>query len=233
MPNSFLIDGKMGLESQCGNKVRIVVVDDHPIVREHLGEMIRREGDLEVCGEAESRLEALDVIRATQPNLVIVDLTLKDSHGLELIKDIRVMDPGVSVLVVSMQEETLYAERSIRAGAQGYITKQEATRNILQAIRQVLNGGMYLSPAMAVRISASIIGKAKAGSLAGVESLTDRELQVFELLGSGLGTKEIAHSIHLDVKTIETYRARIKEKLNLRDASELVRRAVIWHHQRL
>src|SRR6187397_979632 len=136
------------------NRMRIVLVDDHPMVRERLAEVISRESDLQVCGEAEDRNEALKVIGATAPHLAIVDLTLKNSHGLELIKDLRVMHPDVRVLVVSMQEESLYAERVIRAGAQGYITKQEATRNIMEAIRRVLAGEVYLSAQLARRIAA-------------------------------------------------------------------------------
>ena len=208
---------------------RVVVVDDHPMVRERLSEVIGREIDLVVCGEADDRFLALQVIGETQPDLAIVDLTLKNTHGLDLIKDLHVMHPRVRILVISMQEEKLYAERSIRAGAQGYITKQEATRNILLAIRQVLAGELYLSPILAARIASNILRKPQTSpSAATLESLADRELQVFELIGVGLSTKEVAEQLHLDVKTVETYRARIKEKLHLKDASELVRRATIW-----
>lgn len=208
---------------------RVVVVDDHPMVRERLSEVIGREVDLVVCGEADDRFLALQVIGETQPDLAIVDLTLKNTHGLDLIKDLHVMHPRVRILVISMQEEKLYAERSIRAGAQGYITKQEATRNILLAIRQVLAGELYLSPILAARIASNILRKPQTSpSAATLESLADRELQVFELIGVGLSTKEVAEQLHLDVKTVETYRARIKEKLHLKDASELVRRATIW-----
>ena len=217
-------------QSQPSKRVRIVVVDDHPMVRERLAEVIDHEPDMSVCGEAEDRFQALEVIEKIQPDLAIIDLTLKNSHGLELIKDLNVMHPRVKVLVLSMQEESLYAERTIRAGAHGYITKQEATRKVLQAIRQVLAGGIYLSTAMTAKIALHSLGKTQATSQATVESLANRELQVFELLGAGLGTKEIATQLNLDVKTIETYRARIKEKLNLKDSSELLRSAVIWVH---
>jgi len=212
------------------NRLRIVLVDDHPMVRERLAEVINREPDLHVCGEAEDRNDALKVIGATAPHLAIVDLSLKNSHGLELIKDLRVMHPDVRVLVVSMQEESLYAERVIRAGAQGYITKQEATRNIMEAIRRVLGGEVYLSTQLARRIAATLIGRQRANNNAAIGSLADRELQVFELAGLGLGTRQIADKLRLDAKTIETYKARIKEKLKLRDASELLQQAIAWAH---
>ena len=201
------------------------------MVRERLAEVVNREADLRVCGEAEDRFEALRVIEATQPDLVIVDLTLKNSSGLDLIKDLQVMHPAVRILVVSMQEETLYAERALRAGAQGYITKQEATRNILLAIRQVRAGEIYVSAAMAAKITSTLIGHQRVGSRGTIASLADRELQVFELIGTGFSTKEIADQLFLEVKTIETYRARIKEKLRIKDASELLRSAIAWTHR--
>jgi len=210
---------------------RIVIVDDHPIVRERLIEVINRESDLWVCGEAADRIEALQLIREARPDLAIVDLTLKNSHGLELIKDLQSSVPHTQILVVSMQEESLYAERCIRAGAHGYITKQEATRSILSAIRTVLDSGIYLSSAMSTQIAAGLLGKTQSKTLATVESLADRELQVFELIGTGFSTKEIAEKLRLDVKTIETYRARIKDKLNLRDGAELLHKAFLWKHK--
>lgn len=206
----------------------ILVVDDHPMVRERLAEVIGRESDLTAIGEAEDRFQALQLTGELRPDLVIVDLTLRNSHGLELIKDLRNSHPDVKSLVVSMQEETLYAERCIRAGAHGYITKQEATRNILVAIRRVLNGEIYLSPTMATRIASNLLGRSRPDSRSNMDSLTDRELQVFEGIGAGLSTKQIAEKLHIDVKTIETYRARIKDKLSLKDGSELVRMATIW-----
>jgi DNA-binding NarL/FixJ family response regulator len=212
------------------NMTRIVIVDDHPMVRERLTEVVNREPDLRVCGEAEDRAQALRIIAETNPDLAIVDLTLKNSHGLELIKDLRVMHPKVRILVVSMQEESLYAERVIRAGAHGYITKQEATRSILEAIRLVLAGEVYLSGQLANRIASALLGRQRATTDVSVGTLADRELQVFELTGRGLGTRQIADKLHLDVKTIETYKSRIKEKLNLRDASELLQHAIAWVH---
>ncbi len=210
---------------------RIVIVDDHPMVREGLGNVIAQEAGLEVCGEADDRFDALRVVDATLPDLVMVDLTLKNSSGLDLIKDLKVMHPDVKILVISMQEESHYAERVLRAGAHGYMTKQEATRNVLKAIQQVMAGDIYVSPVMATKITSSLLGKKRTDGQFPIESLADRELQVFELLGTGFSTREIANNLHLEVKTIETYRARIKEKLGIRDASELLRVAIAWSHR--
>ncbi len=212
------------------NRTRILLVDDHPLVRERLAEIINRETDLKVCGEAEDRNAALATIAASRPDLVIVDLMLKDSDGLELIKDVHSRWPKVRMLVVSMHDESLYAERVIRAGALGYITKQEATRRILLAIRRVLSGSIYLNE----DVASHIIGRlgTRAGSVAATpaEVLADRELQVFGLTGRGLSTNEIAARLHVAVKTIETYRARIKEKLKLTHPSELLQWAIAWTH---
>jgi DNA-binding NarL/FixJ family response regulator len=207
---------------------RILLVDDHPMVRERLAEVIQREPDLAVCGEAEDRFSAMEAIAAKKPHLAIVDLTLKRSHGMELIKDIRSQFPSVAILVVSMHDETLHAERVVRAGARGYITKQEATKRIMLAIRTVLEGGVYLSEKMAARIAAVAIGGARAKPALSIDRLSDRELRVFEMIGQGHSTRQIADELHLDMRTIETYRARIKEKLNLRDANDLLQYAIRW-----
>jgi len=191
--------------------------------------VINRETDMAVCGEAEDRGSALEVIAREKPDLAIVDLTLKRSNGLDLIKDLHVMHPGLLVLVLSMQDEALYAERVIRAGAHGYITKQEATRKILDAIREVLGGRVFLSPGISAEILSRMLGKSK-GAIRSLEVLSDRELQVFDLVGQGFGTRQIAEQLSLDVKTVETYRSRIKEKLEIRDASELLRKAIAWKH---
>ena len=210
---------------------RILLVDDHPMVRERLAEIIGHEKDLMVCGEAEDRASALAAISAAAPDLAIIDLALKNSNGLELIKDIHSRWPRLLMLVLSMHDESLYAERVMRAGARGYITKQEATRNILVAIRRVLNGEVYLSGKAAATVIAHLTAKPGAGgSIADV--LTDRELQVFELTGNGLSTREIAEHLHIDVKTVETYRIRIKEKLGIRASSELLQLAIRWSHNR-
>ena len=215
--------------TKSAHRTRIVLVDDHPMVRERLAEVINREDDMTVCGEAEDRANALEVIGREQPDLAIVDLSLKRSNGLDLIKDLHVMHPKLLVLVLSMQDETLYAERVIRAGAHGYITKQEATRKILNAIREVLGGKVFLSPEISADILSRMLGKSK-GAIRSLEVLSDRELQVFDLVGQGFGTRQIAEQLGLDVKTVETYRSRIKEKLEIRDASELLRKAIAWKH---
>ena len=209
-------------------RARILLVDDHPLVRERLAEIINREADLIISGEAEDRQEAIDAILTKPPDLVIVDLTLKNSDGLELIKDIRTRWPRMRMLVVSMHDESLYAERVIRAGAMGYITKQEATRNILLAIRRVLSGGIYLNEKIANRILTRLANHTDPNAATPAELLADREFQVFELTGRGLNTHDIADRLNVAVKTVETYRARIKEKLKLKDASELLQFAITW-----
>jgi DNA-binding NarL/FixJ family response regulator len=215
------------MTSTTTDHARIVLVDDHPMVRERLAEVINREPDLSVCGEAEDRGGALEVIEREKPRLAIVDLTLKRSNGLDLIKDLRVMHPDLLILVLSMQDENLYAERVIRAGAHGYITKQEATRKILDAIRLVMAGKVFLSEEISAEILSRMLGKSR-GAMRSLDVLSDRELQVFGLVGEGFGTRQIAEQLGLDVKTVETYRTRIKEKLELKDASELLRQAIAW-----
>lgn len=214
-------------------KTRILLVDDHPMIRERLVELIEREVDLEVCGEAEDRHEAIELVAALHPGLAIVDLTLKSSLGIELIKDLQARFPEVKVLVVSMQDEMIYAERCIHAGARGYITKQQASRHVMRAIRQVLAGGIYLSEAITRQVlERTMTGRpAQRESLEIVSKLADRELQVFELVGKGLSTRQIADLLILDIKTIDTYRARIKDKLGFKDGPELLQRAIAWVHR--
>ncbi len=210
---------------------RIILVDDHPLIRERLADILNHEPDLTVCGEAEDRYGALEAVRKQQPDLVLADLTLKASDGLELIKDLYAAWPKLPVLVVSMHDESLYAERVIRAGARGYITKQEATRNILAAVRRVLAGGIYVNEKAATRLVTRLSGGARSRAATPDELLTDRELQVFELTGYGLNTLQIGVRLHIGPKTVETYRARIREKLELKDANELLQRAISWAHQ--
>ncbi|HXU77818.1 MAG TPA: response regulator transcription factor [Methylomirabilota bacterium] len=207
---------------------RILLVDDHPMVRERLAEVIQREADLVVCGEADDRAHALAAVETSRPDLAIIDLTLKNSHGLELIKDLRIRAPHLAILVVSMHDESLHAERVIYAGARGYITKQEATRNILHAIRTVLQGNVFLSDKMALRLAAKIARQPGSQQRASIDTLTDRELGVFEMIGQGCGTRQIARALRLHMRTVETYRARIKEKLHLKDADELRQFAIRW-----
>src|SRR5437868_1341791 len=209
---------------------RILIVDDHPMIRERLIDVIQRERDLTVCGEAEDVRSARAAVERVRPDLAIVDLSLKESHGMDLIKDLRVRHPELVVLVVSMHEESPLAERVIRAGARGYITKQEATRNVLLAIRTVLAGDLYLSDKAAMQVASKVATTVPASSRRSFDKLSDRELRVLELIGRGHGTRQIAEMLNLGVPTIETYRARIKDKLRLRDASELLQYAIRWNH---
>jgi len=208
---------------------RVVLIDDHPLVRLSLREVIQREPDLVVSGEAEDRDKALEIIATCKPHLAIVDLTLKNSNGMELIKDLRDQFPKVHILVLSMHDETLHAERAIRAGARGYITKQEATTKIMVAIREVMKGEIYWGEKAAARVASKIARVARPADSSSVDLLADRELQVFELIGAGRSTRQIAAALHIDVSTVETYRARIKEKLNLKDSLALLQYAIRWH----
>jgi DNA-binding NarL/FixJ family response regulator len=219
-------------ESSANKVTRVLLVDDHPVVREGLAESINRESDLSVCAQAEDHQGALKAIEAHHPELVVIDLMLKDSSGMELIKDVHARWPRLLILVVSMHDETLYAERVLRAGAQGYITKQQATHDILLAIRRVVAGGIYLNERTASAVLARLAAKPHAASNAIPDLLADRELEVFELTGRGLSTREIAGQLRIDVKTVDTYRARIKEKLNLKSSSELLQLAIRWNQGR-
>ena len=210
------------------NKREVLIVDDHPIVRQGLAQMINQEDDLHVCGQAEDAHEAMRAIRQLQPDMVTVDISLKESSGIELIKDIKVQYPNLPVLTLSMHDEGIYAERALRAGARGYIMKQEATEKVVTAIRRVLAGEVYVSEGMAAKMVSKLVsGPADAGG-SPVDRLSDRELEVFRLIGAGYGTREMAEKLHLSIKTIETYRAHIKEKLDLVDANELLRTAITW-----
>ena len=211
-----------------GNKAKILIVDDHPLVREGLADLVNKEKDLVVCGQAEDAYQAMEAIRELKPDMAIVDISLKETSGLELIKDIKIQHPGLPILTLSMHEESVYAERALRAGAKGYIMKREATKKVVTAIRKVLRGQLYLSEKMTTRLVRKFVdGKPEAGT-SPIDRLTDRELEVFSLLGRGNGTRQISEQLHLSVKTIETYRSRIKEKLNLTSASELLQHAFQW-----
>jgi len=206
-----------------------LIVDDHALVRLGLTQLIAQEPDLEVCGDAADAEEALERARQTQPDLVVVDISLKSGSGIELIKQLKARDTNVKVLVASMHEESLFAERALRAGALGYINKQQASENVVAAIRQVLAGQVYLSAEMTSHLLHRF-GHQQQDALrrSSVESLSDREWQVFELIGRGLTTRQIAERLHLSVKTIETHREHIKGKLGLASSSELARHAVQW-----
>ena len=213
-------------------KRRILLVDDHPVVREGLAERINRESDLTVCAEASDRHDALEAAERTKPDLAIIDIALKSSSGIELIKDIHARWPKLPMLVVSMHDEALYAERALRAGASGYLTKQEATHSMLLGIRAVLRGEIYLNPKAATTVLARVAARKGAVTESVVDALAEREMQVFELTGHGLSTRQIAERLRIDVKTVETYRARIKEKLALKDSSELLQLAIQWQKDR-
>lgn len=206
-------------------KYKIMIVDDHPIMREGLAQLINQEKDLAICGQFEEATKAFEAVATLKPDIAIVDISLKGSSGIELLKNIKVHYPKLLVLVLSMHDESLYAERVLRAGASGYIMKQEATDRVLIALRRVLNGEIYLSEKMSAKLMHQLVGgRVNSGSL--MERLSDRELEVFGLIGQGRGTREIAEQLHLSVKTIESHRAHIKEKLNLKNATELVHRAI-------
>jgi DNA-binding NarL/FixJ family response regulator len=213
------------------NKKRIFIVDDHPLVREWLANLIHQQPDLVVCGETESAPAALSTIGAAQPHLVIADINLKDSSGIELIKDLKKICPDVPVLVLSMHDESLYAERIFRAGARGYVNKRETAHKMIEAIRCVLEGKLYVSE-KAGQILAGQSAPGRAVNRTAIELLSDRELEVFDKLGQGIGTRQIAEDFHVSVKTIQAYCARIKEKLNLTSATELLREAFRWHDSR-
>ena len=209
--------------------LRIVIVDDHPIVRKGLTELINHEPGMTVCGESDTADGGLERIRVDRPDIAIVDLSLGMASGLQLVKTLNASLPDVRVLILSMHDETLHAERALAAGASGYIMKHEATRNLIGAIRCVASGKTYVSPQMSERIVARVTGRRAApDETAPFERLTDREREVFALIGRGLATRDIARQLALSVKTVETYQARIKEKLGLTTGHELIRAAVSW-----
>jgi DNA-binding NarL/FixJ family response regulator len=207
---------------------RILIVDDHPIFRHGLIQLIDQEDDLDVCGEAEDYHGAWKAVGDLKPDMLIVDITLKDMSGIDLIKEVHKHYKGIPMLVISMHDESLYAERAFRAGAKGYIMKQEASDSVVQAIRQVLRGGFYASSRVTEHILSRFIEGPKEPTESPLQALTDREIEVFTLIGEGLSISEIGHRLHLSVKTIGTYRERIKEKLKLKNATELLRYALNW-----
>jgi DNA-binding NarL/FixJ family response regulator len=210
------------------NKKRVLIVDDHPIVRDGLITIIDHDKDLTVCGEADEPQEALKAISELRPDVVIVDITLKNSDGIELTKSIKAGYPKLPVIVLSIHDESVYAERALRAGAQAYLMKEVVSDNIVTAIRTVLSGEIYVSNTMGKKMLRKLAA-GKADTISGpMDSLSDRELEIFRLIGQGYKPSKIAKSMHLSVKTVETYRARIKEKLNLADADELLRYAIRW-----
>ncbi len=209
-------------------KKRVLLVDDHPFMRVGLAALIERQPDLIVCGEAGNPTEAFQQVAATKPDLVLTDLTMPGRSGLEFIKDLLAAAPGLSVLVISMHDESVYAERALRAGARGYIMKEAGGERLMTAIRRVLGGEVYVSPGMSARLLESLSGVRPRGSSSPIKKLSDREFEVFQLIGQGKSTRDIAAQLHLSPKTVDVHRANIKEKLELRDATALIRHAVRW-----
>jgi DNA-binding NarL/FixJ family response regulator len=207
---------------------RIVIVDDHPLFRKGLEQLIHSDGAFAVCGEAGNAAESMDVIRKLNPDLAIVDLSLPGANGIELIKNIRAEFPNLPILVLSMHDESLYGLRALRAGANGYVMKHEAMANVVQAIHEVFSGRPYLSPAMAAQVITKFAKKSSEGESDAVDRLSDRELEILELIGKGTEIRQIANLLHLSPKTVETHRAHIKEKLQLKNAREVARFAVQW-----
>lgn len=214
------------------NRQKIFLVDDHPLVREWLTTLINQQPDLTVCGESESAPEALQAIAASNPAVAIVDITLKNSSGIDLVKNLGKLHPEIAVLVLSMHDESVYAERVLRAGARGYVMKRETTKKVIEAIRRVLDGKLYVSEKVSGAMTHRFVKNKTAPTVSPVEQLSDRELEVFELLGQGIGTRQIAESLRVSVKTVQAYCARIKEKLNLNNATELLRDAIRWNDSR-
>ncbi len=207
---------------------KVLIVDDHPILRHGISMLINQENDLSVCGEAEDAHQGLEAIASLRPDIVIIDISLKDINGLELIKNIKVRYPKLPILVLSMFDESLYAERVLRAGAKGYIMKQEATEKVVTAIRKVLKDEIYVSDSMAARMLHKLAGGMNVKGTTPIEILSDRELEVFQLIGQGLGTRQIAKKLQRSIKTIESYRAHIKEKMKFEHSSELIHHAIEW-----
>jgi DNA-binding NarL/FixJ family response regulator len=207
-------------------KRKIFIVDDHPIVRQGLMQMINAENDLIICGQGEDAYQALKQIRTLKPDLTLLDISLKDTGGIELLKELRAQDPDLRVLILSMHDESLYAERALRAGGRGYIMKQEAPQVLLEAIRKVLNGEIYVSEKMSTVLIQRMVGNRKSNGTLPMDRLTDREMEIFRMIGGGMTVKEIAEKLFLSAKTIEAHREHIKEKLSLKTSAELLRFAI-------
>jgi DNA-binding NarL/FixJ family response regulator len=214
-------------------KIKVLLVDDHPILRKGLGQLINAESDMLVCGEAEDSPKAFEAVGTLNPDVMVVDISLKGGNGIELIKNVKARYPDLAVLVLSMHDEALYAERALRAGSLGYIMKEEAIEQVLVAIRRVLTGDIFLSDKMKSRMLQQLTGTNRSKGVTNpIESLTDRELEVFRMIGEGRSTRQIAGELHLSVRTVEAYREYIKGKLNLKNSTELVQHAFHWvHHE--
>ncbi len=215
-------------ESSAPPRKRVLIVDDHPVFRHGISALINAEADLTVCGEASSSQSALEAMRTLRPDVALLDISLPGTNGIELIKLMKAEQPHLPLLMLSMHDESLYALRALRAGALGYVMKVEALTHVLAALRKVMKGEIYVSKEFSERLIFQAVQSVEGGMGSPVDKLSDRELEVLELLGRGLGTKAIADQLHLSVKTIETHRAHIKEKLGFKDASEMVRFAIDW-----
>jgi DNA-binding NarL/FixJ family response regulator len=207
---------------------RIFLVDDHPVTREGVRVLIDQEPDLVVCGQADSAPSALQLIQRLKPDLAVVDITLKTTSGIELMKNVKALLPDLPVLIMSMHDESLYAERALRAGAKGYVMKHEASDRILTAIRSVIAGDLYLSEKMKEKMLHRLVRSRKNEVVFTIDTLSDREMEVFQLIGNGFGTRQIAEKLNLSVKTIDSYREHLKLKLRLEKGSDLVRHAIQW-----
>jgi DNA-binding NarL/FixJ family response regulator len=210
------------------SRKKILIVEDHPIVSKGLIQLINKQDNIMFCGVAPDAGKALDLLNTEKPDMVTVDISLKDSNGIELIKNILAVRPDMNILVISMFDENVYAERCLKAGAKGYIMKQTITKELLKAINQVLAGNIYLSKNMSAKILDRSIGKKKTSDDPVINNLSDRELEVFQLIGQGFTTEEIADKTNLGIKTVETYKSKIKEKLDLKNATQLIKYAVEW-----
>ena len=212
---------------------RIYIVDDHPLVRQGLTQIVANETDMEICGEAEDSPAAIRGVGEANPDAIIVDISLKGTNGLELIKNLKAIHEDIPILVFSMHDETIYAQRALRAGAKAYVMKKESPSKVVDAIRKIIQGEIYVSPSVADQVLHQIVNGPGNVSTSPVDRLTDRELEVVQLIGRGLSSREIAESLHLSVKTIESHRAHVKEKLSLRNATELVQFSVQWVDQQV
>ena len=209
-------------------KAQILIVDDHPMTRAGLTHLINHQADTEVCGEAEDAARALDLLATSQPDLIMIDITLPGKSGLELIKDVKAIRPDLAILVISMHDESLYADRVLRAGARGYITKHEGGDKLIGAIRHVLNGKIYVSESMSAHILEIFSGAQSGADRSSIQNLSDREFEVFQALGEGLSSQEIAKKLHLSAKTVDAHRANIKAKLKINTTAELISFAARW-----
>ena len=218
----------MSSNASAPRKHRIFLVDDHPLVREGLTNLINEQNDLIICGEAEDSAGAITGIEKTRPDIVLVDISLKNESGLELVKNLESQFPLVALIVLSMHDEALYAERALRAGARGYVMKRESTKSVLASIRRVMEGGVYVSERVVNSMARRFTSSPKVAESSPVERLSDRELEIFRLLGQGRTTAQIAEDLHLSLKTVQAYCARAKEKFGVSSLGELLRAAIRW-----